>query len=177
MDEEERCLFNADGLVKIGNEVVSIEEYQEQSMAIPDCCAWLRKTKHEFDHNDDPYLSNRKVVAKIKIRSYLIHSTLKAKIKHYKKIPNQGYKKRRANMRLSIFGIGFMPETCGPSLQVWSNFKNYKKRKTRKIHHRIWLLQREAIVCPENPFFNTHRCRLAFFLDDDSHPYGLVLQK
>jgi len=80
-------------------------------------------------------------------------------------------------MRLSIFGIGFMPETYRPSLQVWTNFKDYKKRKKLKIHHRIWFIQREAIVCPDNSFFPTHRCRLAFFLDDDSHPYTLVLQK
>jgi rubrerythrin len=176
MDEVERSLFNADGLVKIGNDIVSIQENADQSMAIGDCCAWLKRTRQTFGYEQDPYLYDRRVVAKIKIRSYLIHSTLKASLKHYKIVDGK-YKKRRANMKLSIFGIGFMPETCQPSLQQWVKFKDYKKRRTRRIHDRRWLLQREAIVCPENTWYPTHRCRLSFFVDDDSHAYGLVLKK
>jgi nitrite reductase/ring-hydroxylating ferredoxin subunit len=176
MDEEERCLFNTDGLVKIGNNIVSIQNYGEQSMAIGDCCAWARKRKYTFDVNDDPYLVNRQLRAKIKVSSGVIVSKLKGKIKNYKKVSGS-YKKRRADMRPLIGGIGFMQETCNPGLQVWSKFKNFKKRKTRKITARLWEVWREAIVCPSNTWYPTHRCSLSFFVDNETHGYLLPLQK
>lgn len=177
MDEEERALFNVSGTVKIGSEIVTISQYGDQEMAVPDCCAWLRKKTTTFDANNDPYLFNRQIRAKIKVKSGIVVSKLKAKIKHYKKNSSGNYKKKRAPMRMVIAGGGMIPSVCTPGSQVWSNFVGYKKRKTRKVVARIWSLWREAMVCPANPFFPVSKCSTAFFVDNDSHAYGLTLTK
>jgi hypothetical protein len=175
MDEEERALFNASGFVRIGDNLVSIGQYAEPD-AVPDCCAWLKKRKYTFDVNDDPYLVNRQLRAKIKIKSGLVVSKLKGKVKHYKKV-NGTYKKRRAPMRVTIVGRGMMPSNCNPSLQGWSNFKGYKNRKTRKVTARIWSLWREAVVCTDDPAFPFSACTFGFFVDNDANAYALTLLK
>lgn len=173
MDEETRSLFNSDGYVKIGNDVVSKQDWED----VPewDCCAFLRSTKYTFDHDDDPYLFEREVRAKIKIKSGLVTSTLTGKIKHYKKVGNK-YKKRRADMRLLIAGRPH-DGNCRAALGAWSNFKGYKKRKVLKVKSRILDAWLEAFVCSDDPDYLTSRCGLGFFVDNDSHGYALYLKK
>ena len=172
LDDETRTLFNSDGYVKVGNNVVSKQDWED----VPewDCCAFLNSTSYTFEYADDPYLYNRQVRAKIKIRSLPYKSSLKGKIKHYKKVGGK-YKKRRADMRLLISGRPH-DGNCRAALGAWSNFKGYKKRKVRRIKSHIWGEWREALVCENDPGYPTSRCGLGFFVDNESHGYALYLK-
>lgn len=175
MDEETRALFNSDGNVKIGNEVVSKQKWADEAESIWDCCAFRRSSKYTFRKSDDPYLFEREVRAKIKIISRPYQSTLKGKIKHYRKVGNK-YKKRRADMRLLIGGRPH-DGNCRTALGTWSNFEGYKKRKVRTLKSHIWGYWREALVCEDDPGYPNSRCGLGFFVDNDSHGYALYLKK
>lgn len=177
MDEETRTLFNASGYVRIGNQVISKEEWEDTSDAAAfwDCCAFLRSTKYTYEFENTPFLFERKVRARIKVKSGLVVSTLKGKIKHYRKV-NGSYKKKRAKMRLFVAGGTFDGECVG-TIQGWSAFKNYKNRKTRSVKSRIWSLWREALVCRDDPRYSFSRSGLGFFVDDESHGFALYLVK
>ncbi|GAB4499973.1 MAG: hypothetical protein OHK0019_37800 [Saprospiraceae bacterium] len=79
-------------------------------------------------------------------------------------------------MKLNIAGVAFDGE-CNSTIQGWSAFKGYKKRKVRRIKDHIFSLWREALVCRTDPRFPTNRCGLGFFVDSDIHGYGLFLAK
>lgn len=175
LDEETRTLFNSDGYVRIGNLVVSKQDWVDEPDAPGSCCAWLRSTKHEFDHNDDPYLSNRKIVAKIHVRSGIIKSILKGKIKHYRKVGGT-YKMRRADMRLFVKGIPFNGN-CDELTYAWNAFKDYKKRKKRTVKAKLSSLWCEAFVCSQLETWPKKRSGLGFFVDNESHGYALYLKK
>lgn len=175
MDEATRSLFNSNGLVTIGGQDVSMQEYTDVAEAPGFCCAFLRSTKITYDYNNTPFLFNRKVDAKIKVKSGIAISTLTGKIKHYRKI-NNSYKKKRANMRLNIAGIP-MIQGCAESPKNWTAFKGYKNRKTRTVKARVLSLWREAFVCSGDPMWPKDRCGLSFFVDDENHGFLLYLKK
>lgn len=176
MDEETRTLFNSDGYVKIGNDVVSKQDWADAAESIWDCCAFRRSSKYTFDANDHPTkLANRQVRAKVSVRSGLIKSTLKGKVKHYRKVGGK-YKKRRADIRLGVQGIPFNGD-CIEMPQNWFAWKGYKKRKTRRVKSRIWQLWREAIVCKDDERWWTRRSGLYFYIDSDDYQFRLYLAK
>ncbi|GAB4498816.1 MAG: hypothetical protein OHK0019_34790 [Saprospiraceae bacterium] len=72
IDEETRTLFNVDGYIKIGNEVVSMQDWADEAeTALWDCCAFYRSSKYTFDYADDPYLLNRQIRAKTHYWTFL----------------------------------------------------------------------------------------------------------
>lgn len=177
LDEETRTLFNSNGYVKVGDSIVTIQDWADAALSIGDCCAWRRSEKYEFDANDKPTkLANRKVKAKVAVRSRPYDSALKGKITHYRKVDGK-YKKRRANMRLGVQGIGFYGEDCTESIQIWSNHKGYKSRKTRRVVAHIRSLWREAIVCDDEERWYLKRSGLWFFVDDEDYQFSVYLKK
>lgn len=177
LDEETRALFNTDGYVKIGSNIVSAQDWADVALSLGDCCAWRRSSKYTFDANDHATkLANRQVKAKIAVRSRLFRSTLEGKITHYRKV-NGKYKKRRADMRLGVSGIGFYGEGCTESIQVWDRDKSFKKRRTRTVVASILSLWREAIVCKDDERWWSKRSGLYFYVDNEDYQFLVYLAK
>jgi hypothetical protein len=168
----ERSFFNVNGSVKIGNDVINMDDSDEPESI--DCCAFLKQTSFTFDLNNDPYLANRQVLCRIAVESGVVVSKLVGKTEHYRKV-NGVYKLRRADMRQVIGGFGMDGSNCRPSIQPWFDSNDYEYRRIRHITARIWSLWREAVVCRSSQFFPTNRCSLVSFVDNESHVYGVIL--
>jgi hypothetical protein len=178
LDEATRALYNVNGFIQIGNDIVGVPIFSNPANLASDRfddCAFLRSREADFDYNNSPLLANRKIAARIEVASGLVESDLKGKIIHYKKV-NGGYEKRRANMSIRIAGVGMSGE-CTTTTDTWLKFEGNKNRRQMTVKNRIWMKWREAYVKENGDLWSISRCSVSFTFDEDAGAGVLFLTR
>jgi hypothetical protein len=179
-DESMRALFNENELVIIGNAVKSADDFNNgnvynSAFLIGDCSFWYSRTLF-FDETEYPgLLDDRQLKVKVAIRSGIVTSKLRGKIKHYK-IENGNFKLRRARLKVGVAGNAF-DSNCRKTIDFWNKTKGYKNRKRRKVTHHIDALWREAITDKDDPRYSANRCIVNAFYINDNNYFPVTLYK
>lgn len=176
-DDATRALFNENGLVILGSAVKSMQDFENGTvfnnpLMLFGCSFW-KKRRLTFDFNNDPILVDRQLKVMIAVRSGIVSSKLRGRVRHFKKVDGN-YKLRRAKLKIGAEGDTF-DVRCSQTPQYWYKYKGYKNRRRLTATSHITQLWREAITDRNDPRYLGNYCVAnAYYLSDVNY-YRVLL--
>ncbi len=130
-DEDMRAMLTPNCLAKIGNEIVDFC-YADTNNRIgicpdSDCCHTGHESSNRLYNNN-----NRRIKVTVTLRAWLAGSTLRGKIRHYRRKSNGNWKKSRTRLKIQCGGTAVKNQECTPAGPV-GDFKNSKRRKRYEV--------------------------------------------
>ncbi len=135
VDEELRTLLSVNCIAKIGSETVDFcyaDDPARLGICIFSDCCHTGSEKNIFPYNN----GNRRFKVRVALRAYFVGSTAKAKVKHYKRKSNGGWKKSRSKLFAQVLGSG-RDNNCVIINNIGAT-KSEKRRKRRVAKWQWW---------------------------------------